>query len=244
MKNIRHIKLSHIQIIALGFAIVVLIGTCLLMLPISTKTGESSSFLNALFTATSASCVTGLVVKDTSIYWSNFGQAVILSLIQIGGLGFMTIATMFFLILRRKMNLKEREVLTESINYTSVGEVLKLTKKIIYGTIIMEIIGALLLMIRFVPQFGLYGIWMSIFHSISAFCNAGFDLLGQFYGEYSSFVYYYNDWFVCLIIMLLIVIGGIGFIVWDDIITYKFKIKKYHLHTDCSARTFPAGSIK
>ena len=229
MKN--KLKLSHIQIIAIGFAIMILIGTFLLMLPISSKTGETTSFLNALFTATSASCVTGLVVKDTSIYWSNFGQTIILILIQIGGLGFMTIATIFFLLLKKKMNLKERELLTESINYTNVGEVLRLTKKIIIGTLIVELLGALLLSIRFIPQFGAYGIWMAIFHSISAFCNAGFDLMGQFFGEYSSFVYYCNDWLVCLVIMSLIIIGGIGFIVWDDIITYKFNIKKYHLHS-------------
>ncbi|MGN0335226.1 MAG: TrkH family potassium uptake protein [Lachnospiraceae bacterium] len=227
----RKLKMSHVQIIALGFFLIIMAGTVLLMLPISTRGSENATFLEALFTATSASCVTGLVVRDTSIFWSDFGQAVILLLIQIGGLGFMTIATMFFLLLRRRVHLRGRELLTESINMTQVGGIMRLAKKIIIGTLFLEGTGALLLMIRFVPKFGVRGIWMSVFHSISAFCNAGFDLLGSTSEAYCSFVPYRSDWFVNLVLMSLIVIGGIGFIIWDDVWTYRLKVKKYHLHS-------------
>lgn len=227
----RRLKLSHVQIIALGFFLIIMTGTLLLMLPVSTRDGLGAEFLEALFTATSASCVTGLIVRDTSLYWSEFGQAVILILIQIGGLGFMTIATMFFLMLRKRVHLRERELLTESISVSQVGGIMRLAKKILFGTFFMEAAGAVLLMIRFIPRYGLYGIWMGIFHSISAFCNAGFDLMGQFTGAYSSLTSFADDWLVSIVIMSLIVIGGVGFIVWDDIWTYKFQFKKYHLHS-------------
>lgn len=224
------IRMSHVQIIALGFFLIIMAGTGLLMLPISTK-GENATFLEALFTATSASCVTGLIVRDTSVFWSDFGHAVIITLIQIGGLGFMTIATLFFLALRKRVHLRGRELLTESINMTQVGGILRLAKKILLGTLLVEGTGALLLMIRFVPQYGAYGIWMSVFHAISAFCNAGFDLMGQFQEPYISFVSYQGDWLVCSVIMALITIGGIGFIVWDDISNYGYHWRKYHLHS-------------
>lgn len=227
----RRLRLSHVQIIALGFFLIIMTGTFLLMLPFSTRDGQGAQFLEALFTATSASCVTGLIVRDTSIYWSEFGQAVILTMIQIGGLGFMTIATMFFLLLRKRVHLRGRELLTESISVSQVGGIMRLAKKILLGTFFMEGTGALLLMIRFIPRYGLYGIWMGIFHSISAFCNAGFDLMGQHTGAYSSLTSFSNDWLVSLTIMTLIVVGGVGFIVWDDIWTYKFQLKKYHLHS-------------
>lgn len=227
----KYLKMSHVQIIALGFFIIIMTGTILLMLPVSTRNGQGAAFLEALFTATSASCVTGLVVQDTSTYWTAFGQGVILAMIQIGGLGFMTIATMFFLILRKRVHLRGRELLTESISVSQVGGIMRLAKKILLGTFLLEGIGALLLMIRFVPLYGRQGIWMSVFHSVSAFCNGGFDLMGQYTGAYSSLTFFVDDWLVNLVIMALIVIGGVGFIVWDDILTYKLAIKKYHLHS-------------
>lgn len=231
MRKKKYVKMSHVQIIALGFFLIIMTGAILLMLPISTQDGQGADFLEALFTATSASCVTGLIVRDTATYWSYFGQGVILTMIQIGGLGFMTIATMFFLILRKRVHLRGRELLTESINVSQVGGIMRLAKKIIFGTIFIEGAGALLLMIRFVPKYGAEGIWMSVFHSVSAFCNAGFDLMGQFTGAYSSLTAFADDWLVSGVVMALIVIGGVGFIVWDDIITYRFSLKKYHLHS-------------
>lgn len=230
-KQKRYLKMSHVQIIALGFFLIIMIGTVLLMLPVSTRNGQGAEFLEALFTAASASCVTGLIVQDTSLYWSNFGQAVILTMIQIGGLGFMTIATMFFMFLRKRVHLRGRELLSESISVNQVGGIMRLAKKILLGTFIIEGIGALLLMIRFVPLYGAQGIWMSVFHSVSAFCNGGFDLMGQHTGAYSSLTAFVDDWLVNLVIMILIIVGGIGFIVWDDVLTHKFKIKRYHLHS-------------
>lgn len=230
-KRKKHLKMSHVQIIALGFFLIIITGTLLLMLPVSTKNGQGASFLEALFTATSASCVTGLIVQDTSLYWSGFGQAVILTMIQIGGLGFMTIATLFFLFLRKRVHLRGRELLSESISVNQVGGIMRLAKKILLGTFLIEGIGALFLMIRLVPLYGVQGIWMSVFHSVSAFCNGGFDLMGQHTGAYSSLTGFVDDWLVNIVIMILIVVGGIGFIVWDDVLTHKFKLKRYHLHS-------------
>ena len=223
--------LTQTQFIAYGFMAIILTGTLLLMLPISSKSREASSFLNCLFTATSASCVTGLVVYDTWTHWSLFGQLVILTLIQIGGLGFITIGVFLSIILRRKIGLKERGLMQESVNTLQIGGMVKLAKKIILGTVAFEGVGAVLLAIRFIPEFGmLKGTFYGIFHSISAFCNAGFDLMGS-HGAYSSFVDYYDDWVINLVIMSLITIGGIGFIVWDDISRNGFHFHKYMLHT-------------
>ena len=230
-KRKTHLKMSHVQIIALGFFLIIMSGTILLMLPVSTKDGQGAAFLDALFTATSASCVTGLIVQDTSLYWSGFGQAVILTMIQIGGLGFMTIATMFFMFLRKRVHLRGRELLSESISVSQVGGIMRLAKKILFGTFLIEGLGALLLMIRLVPLYGVQGVWMSVFHSVSAFCNGGFDVMGQHTGAYSSLTAFADDWLVNLVIMALIVIGGIGFIVWDDALTHKLKLKRYHLHS-------------
>ncbi|MGN0298608.1 MAG: TrkH family potassium uptake protein [Lachnospiraceae bacterium] len=225
-------QLTQTQIIALGFLIIILIGTMLLMLPIASRDGQSCDFLTALFTATSASCVTGLVVRDTATGWSTFGQLIILSMIQIGGLGFVTIGVLFSMLLKRKVNLRMRELLQESINVGHTGGLLRLVKKIIYGTILFEGSGAILLSIRFIPEYGpAKGIYYSIFHSISAFCNAGFDLMGSKYGEYSSFCGYYGDWLVNLVLVMLILIGGLGFLVWDDLSVCKFHFKSYSLHT-------------
>lgn len=226
-----HGRLSQTQYIAYGFFCIILLGTLLLMLPVSSKDGQSASFLNCLFTATSASCVTGLIVYDTWSQWTVVGQLVIITLIQIGGLGFITIGVFVSIILRRKIGLKERGLMQESVNTLQIGGVVKLAKKIIIGTCVFEGLGAFLLAIRFIPQFGLFkGIYYGVFHSISAFCNAGFDLMG-FQKPFNSFVAYYDDWLVNLVIMSLIIIGGIGFIVWDDISRNKLKFSKYLLHT-------------
>lgn len=223
--------MSQTQVISLGFFIIIMAGTLLLLLPVSSRTGEATPFLDCLFTATSATCVTGLVTFDTYTHWSNFGQCVILLMIQIGGLGFMTIATFFFLLINRKLGLREREILSESINSLQIGGILKLAKRIIAVTAFMELTGAGLLMIRFCPRFGfLKGMYMGVFHSVSAFCNAGFDLMGQL-GEYCSFVPYYNDLLVNTVLMLLVVIGGLGFLVWDDVINHGFRISRYRLHS-------------
>lgn len=224
-------KMTQTQMIAMGFLLVILTGTILLMLPVSTRTGMAPPFLKAMFTATSASCVTGLVLCDTLQYWSLFGQIVILVLIQIGGLGFMTIGVFFSIILGRRIGLRTRGVLQESVNTLQIGGIVRLTKKIIIGTIIFESLGAFVLAARFIPEFGWgKGIYYGIFHAISAFCNAGFDLMGEEL-PYRSFVDYQGDWVVCVTIMLLIIIGGIGFLVWEDICTHKWNIRKYRLHS-------------
>ena len=227
----RKLRFSQTQIIALGFFLVISMGTLLLMLPISTRSGMGASLREALFTATSASCVTGLIVRDTYTFWSPFGQAVILVLIQLGGLGFMTIATLFSLLLRRKIGIRERELLSESINSSHIGGIVRLTKKIAFGTLFCELTGAILLSFRFCPDFGFWsGLWAAVFTSVSAFCNAGFDLIGRL-GEYSSLMPYAGDVLVNVTVMLLITVGGIGFLVWDDISTHKFHWKRYDLHT-------------
>ncbi|MCQ2452290.1 MAG: TrkH family potassium uptake protein [Oscillospiraceae bacterium] len=228
---LRKQRLTHVQTIALGYFIMILLGTLLLMLPAASRSGESTGFLSCLFTATSASCVTGLVVKDTFTYWSLFGQLVIIMLIQIGGLGFMTISTFFFLFLRKKIGLRSREVMSESVNSSRVGEILGLTRKIILGTAIFECAGALALAFRFVPRFGLWkGLYFSVFHSISAFCNAGFDLMGGT-APYASMTEFSGDVLVNVTLLLLILIGGIGFAVWSDLAEKKWRIRRYSLHT-------------
>ncbi len=224
-------RLSYVQVIALGYAIMIAVGTLLLMLPISSSSGESASFTDALFTVTSASCVTGLIPVDTGTYWSFFGQAVIIILIQIGGLGFVTIATLFMMAMKRRIGIRSRELMIESINSSNIGGILRLTKKIILGTLIIEGIGALILSVRFAFDFPLgKAIWFGVFHSISAFCNAGFDLMGVI-EPYSSLMHYSSDIVITVTIMLLITIGGIGFLVWDDILKNGIRFKKYSFHT-------------
>jgi trk system potassium uptake protein TrkH len=223
--------MSQMQFIAFGFLVLILAGTLLLMLPVSSRDHQWGNLINCLFTATSASCVTGLVAYDTWTHWTLFGQLVILIMIQIGGLGFVTIGVFVSIILRRKIGLKTRDLMQESVNTLQIGGMVKLAKKIVIGTVFFEGTGALLLMIRFIPQLGiLRGIYYGIFHAVSAFCNGGFDLMG-YQGEFSSLVNYYDDWLVNLVIMALIVIGGIGFIVWDDLSRNGLKWKKYMLHT-------------
>lgn len=223
-------RLSHAQIIALGFLAVIVLGTCLLMLPAASRSGRGADFLTALFTATSAACVTGLVVVDTATNWSLFGQLVILIMIQTGGLGFMTIATMFFSLLRKKISIRERSVLAESINSAHIGRILQITGTIISGTLIFEISGAVLLSIRFIPQFGLAkGIYYAVFHAVSAFCNAGFDLMG-INQPYSSFTAYSGDILVNITLMVLITVGGIGFLIWDELLQKGLHWRKFSLH--------------
>ena len=224
-------KISYSQLVVLGFIIVIMTGTILLTLPCSSRSGMPTNFIEALFTATSATCVTGLVVHDTYLYWSRFGQIVIISLIQIGGLGFMSIITMASIMLKRKIGLKERSILQESVNTPKLSGIVRMIRKIIYGTLIFEGIGAVLLCLRFIPKMGVKsGIYNSVFMSISAFCNAGFDLNGK-YGEYSSLVTFDDDVLVNVVVMMLILIGGIGFFVWDDISVNKHRISRYQLHT-------------
>lgn len=224
-------RLTQVQTIALGFLIVILAGSLLLMLPFATAEGESTTFLDALFTATSASCVTGLIVQDTFLHWTWFGRTVILVLIQIGGLGFISIGVFFAVLLRRKISLRQRGLMQESVNALHISGMVKLTRFIIKGTLIIEGIGALLLSFRFVPQYGFFvGIYFSIFHAVSAFCNAGFDLMGH-KAPYDSFVSYQGDIYVNLILMALILIGGLGFLVWMDIKKHKSAFRKMELHT-------------
>ena len=228
---VKKLKESYTRMIAIGFLLLILAGTFLLSLPMATRSGERMSFVDALFTATSASCVTGLIVADTYTNWSLFGQLVIICLIQIGGLGFITIGIYIAVLLKKKIGLWEREAIHESVNTIQSAGAVRLTKKIIQGTLLIELIGALLLSIRFVPKLGLAeGVYYGIFHSISAFCNAGFDLMGR-WEPYSSLCLFEGDILINTVIMSLITIGGIGFIVWDDVSRNKWHIKKYLLHT-------------
>lgn len=232
MKRQKKAKLSNVQIIALGFFIMILLGTGLLMLPIASAEPGGASFGDALFTATSASCVTGLVQQDTGTYWTTFGQMVIIVLIQIGGLGFMTIATLFLLLLRRRMGLRQREVVVEGISYNQLGGFAPFIRRVFLGTLLIEGLGAVLLSVRFVGEMGLgRGIYYGVWHSVSAFCNAGFDLMGPYSGPYSSFTAYAGDPLVSLTICALILVGGLGFLVWDDLVRNKLRWRRYRLQT-------------
>ncbi len=230
MKKTKY-KESYTKLIFLGFATLILTGALLLSLPVASRSGNGMHFIDALFTATSATCVTGLVIADTYQNWTLFGQLVIIALIQIGGLGFITIGVYVAVIFKRKIGLKSREAIHESVNTIETAGVVRLTKKIIQGTFLFELIGGLLLSIRFIPRVGiLKGLYFGMFHAISAFCNAGFDLMGN-WEQYASFTGYEGDILVNSVIMILIIVGGIGFIVWDDIIRNKWHFKKYLLHT-------------
>lgn len=224
-------KFKPTQMVAMGYFSIIALGTVLLMLPIASRSGAFTGFITAFFTAVSSACVTGLVVVDTFTHWSIFGQLVILLLVQIGGLGFMTAITLFSFALRKKIGLRTRSLIKESVNSLYIGGVVRLVKKIILVTITLEGIGALILALRFIPKLGFFrGLYFGIFHSVSAFCNAGFDLMGAF-GEYSSLSEFNDDIIVLLTIMVLIIIGGIGFFVWDDLINHKREYRKYKLHT-------------
>lgn len=222
---------SQTRFLVVGFLLIITIGSLLLMTPIASSDRTVTPFLDCLFTSVSATCVTGLVVTDTFTQWSLFGQLVILCMIQIGGLGFITIGVMFSLILRQRIGLKMRGLLQESVNTVQIGGVIRLAKKILKGTLIIEGAGALILSIRFSFDFGVpRGIYYGVFHSISAFCNAGFDLFG-INTPYESLTSYAGDPVVNIVISALVIIGGIGFMVWDDITINKLNFRKYHLHT-------------
>ena len=231
-ENIRRKRrLSSFQIIILGFAGVILLGALLLMLPISTTAGGVTPFNETLFTATSAVCVTGLVVQDTGSYWSAFGQAVILTLIQIGGLGVVTVAASLALLSGRKISLMQRSTMQDAISAPQVGGIVRLTRFIMRGTFLIELLGALAMLPVFCRDYGWRGIWMALFHSISAFCNAGFDILGTEDNLYPSLTGYAGSPVINITIMLLIVIGGIGFLTWDDICENKWQLHRYRMQS-------------
>ena len=224
-------RLSSFQIIILGFAGVILLGALLLMLPLSTTAGCVTPFHEALFTATSAVCVTGLVVQDTGSYWSVFGQAVILTLIQIGGLGVVTVAASFALLSGRRISLMQRSTMQDAISAPKVGGIVRLTRFILRGTFLIELIGALAMLPVFCRDYGWHGIWMAVFHSISAFCNAGFDILGTNNNLYPSLTGYVQNPVINITIMLLIITGGIGFLTWDDICENKLHFHRYRMQS-------------
>ena len=233
MADLIHKKrgLTSFQIIILGFAGVILVGALLLMLPISTKSGIATPFNEALFTSTSAVCVTGLVVQDTATYWSAFGQSVILVLIQIGGLGVITVAASFALLSGRKISLMQRSTMQEAIAAPKVGGIVRLTFFVLKVTFLFELLGALVMMPTFIHDFGAKGIWMSFFHSVSAFCNAGFDVMGTEGAKFASITSYLGNPVINVTVMLLIVIGGIGFLTWEDVFTNKLHFKHYRMQS-------------
>ena len=233
MADLIHKKrgLTSFQIIILGFAGVILVGALLLMLPISTKSGVVTPFNEALFTSTSAVCVTGLVVQDTATYWSVFGQSIILLLIQIGGLGVITVAASFAMLSGRKISLMQRSTMQEAIAAPKVGGIVRLTFFVLKVTFLIELIGALVMLPTFISDYGIKGIWMTFFHSISAFCNAGFDIMGTEGAKYSSLTSYATNPIINITVITLIIIGGIGFLTWEDIATNKYHFKRYRMQS-------------
>ena len=225
------ISLNIPQIIVLGFAAVILAGTGLLMLPVSSASGELTPFTEALFTSTTSVCVTGLVVHDTGTYWSGFGQAVILLLIQIGGLGVVTVSAMFAMIAGRRIGLFQRSTMQEAAAAPRIGGIVRLTVFILKTTFCIEGLGAAVMAPVLIRDFGLWrGIWMALFHSVSAFCNAGIDLMGV-RSPYSSLTSYVGSPVINLCIMFLIVSGGLGFLTWEDICTHRNHLKKYRMQS-------------
>ena len=227
----RRFQLSSFQIIILGFAGVILLGALLLMLPISTTERCVTPFNEALFTATSAVCVTGLVLHDTGSYWSAFGQTIILTLIQIGGLGVVTVAASFALLSRRKISLMQRSTMQDALSAPNVGGIVRLTKFILWGTFLIELLGTLVMLPVFCREYGWQGVWLAVFHSISAFCNAGFDILGTADNLYPSLTGYAQSPIINIMIMLLIIIGGIGFLTWEDIWENKLHFRRYRMQS-------------
>ena len=225
--NKRHFRLSGAQTILLGFIILILAGAFLLMLPFSSRSGEWTSVTDALFTATSASCVTGLVLYDTWSHWTWFGQLVILSLIQIGGMGVVTMTTVLSKIVGKRLGLQARTTMQEAVSAPNLGEIMKYTRFIFLGCIIFEAMGAVAMSPVFISEYGvLKGIWLSVFTSISAFCNAGFDLNGS-HGEFSSMTPYMDNPVIVITLVFLILTGGLGFLTWMDIRKHGFKFYKY-----------------
>lgn len=224
-------KMSSFQIIICGFLAVILVGTMILMLPISTVGRQWASFETALFTSVSAVCVTGLVVQDTASFWSAFGQFIIMLLIQIGGLGIISVTAFLVTVSGRKISLLQRSLLMESISADQVGGIVKMTSFIFRLAFTVELIGAILMMPTFCINFGLSGIWMAVFHSVSAFCNAGFDVMGRHTGTFSSLTYFSDSFGVVIPICALIVIGGIGFLTWGDVAFHGIHFKRYRMQS-------------
>ena len=228
---IRSRRLNATRLVAGSFAVIILIGTLLLALPISSRTGESAGLFNAFFTATSATCVTGLVTVDTATTWSLFGQAVILLMIQLGGLGFMTVITLISLAGHRRIGLSQRLIMVSTLNLNDLDGVVRVVRHALMGTAFFELSGAVLLSVRMIPRFGLVeGLWHALFHSVSAFCNAGFDLQGMDTGPFSSLSGFADDPVVLLTTSALVIIGGLGFFVWEDILKNR-KWKKLTLYS-------------
>ena len=223
-------SLSPTQTIAITFGVIILIGALLLTLPISSRSGESCDFLSALFTATSATCVTGLVMFDTWTQWSGFGQIVILCLIEVGGLGFMSAASLVVFLLRKKVGLKQRMVMAQALSVSDMDGVVKLQKYVLCGSLGIQFVGALILFARFLPDYGLRraACW-GIFHAISAFCNAGFDIFG-YVAPGANMIAFNTDPVVCITIMALIVVGGLGFFVWEEVVRLH-SWKKFSVYT-------------
>ena len=230
-KSYKKKHMTSFQLIIMGFAGVILLGTVLLMLPFSSAEKVITPFHEALFTATSAVCDTGLVVKDTGSYWSLAGQTIILALIQTGGLGVVTVAASVSLLSGKKISLMQRSTMQDAISAPKVGGIVRLTRFILRGTFLIEAAGTVLLLPVFMGDYGKKGIWMSVFHSISAFCNAGFDILGTDSSMFPSLTGYSGNILINLVIMLLIITGGIGFLTWDDIYTNKLNFKRYRMQS-------------
>ena len=234
MRKKRKLILSAWQIHALGYLLVIFIGAILLRLPFSTKQGQSTTFLGALFTSTSATCVTGLVVYDTNTHWSIFGQTVVLLLIQTGGLGFMTFVTLLFQAFGKRLGLRDKKILMLSAGEERQNNLRRLFRRLLIGAFAFELIGAVLLSVRFIQDFGWgRGIYYAVWHSVSAFCNAGFDLMGGVHANatFVSFTAYAKDPLISLTLAFLIIVGGLGFCVWDDLLECKLRLKKTRLHT-------------
>ena len=224
-------QFSSARIILFGFIIMIFLGASILSLPVSSRSGEFTPFIDALFTATSASCVTGLIVYDTATHWSLFGKIIIIVMIQCGGLGVVTMIAVFTQVAGKKIGLRDRATLQNALSAPQIGGIVKLTSFIFKGTVIVEMIGALLMFPSFMKDFGVTkAIYYSIFHSISAFCNAGFDLMGDV-SKFSSLTKYQSDIMINITIILLILVGGLGFLIWKDVVNYKFDFKRYSTQT-------------
>lgn len=230
-KRRNHNHITSSQVIILGFLLIILVGSLLLTLPFATRDGQGALFTDALFTATSAVCVTGLVLWDTATYWSFFGQCVILLLIQIGGMGIVTVAVSVAAVSGRKIGLMQRSTMQEAISAHHIGGIVRLTKFILKTTVCVEMIGAILLFPIFYEEYGvLKGIWNALFHSVSAFCNAGFDLRGD-REPFSSLTGFRSQPYVNIIVMTLIIVGGIGFLTWEDFKKNKWQFHKYRVQS-------------
>ena len=231
-KNRRKFKLSVPRIIVSGFLLIIFTGTILLSLPISSADHKFTGIGTAMFTSLSATCVTGLIIEDTATYWSLFGQIVILVMIQIGGIGFMSVTVLLSMIIKRDITPRERLIISQSLGLNTNEGIINFVRKILFGTFFIEFAGAIVLSAQFIPQFGIAdGIYKSIFHSISAFCNAGFDLMGGLSGEFTSVTYYRYNIVVCVTLMALVIVGGIGFVVWDDLYHMIFRGKRMTAYT-------------